>query len=59
VRLNSLVPELTSRMVAKIFASDFEDWQALLEAMQQTGAEFRQGKIALLDAPQPAAPSTN
>ena len=54
VVLNSLVPELTSRMVAKIFASNFEDWQALLEAMQQTGADFRQGKIALLDAPQPA-----
>jgi hypothetical protein len=55
VMLNSLVPELTKRMVAKIFASNFEDWQALLEAMQQTGAEFRQGKVALLDAPDPAA----
>ena len=45
VMLNRLVPELTDRMVAKIFANDFEDWQAMLRAMQQTGAEFRQGKV--------------
>ena len=55
VMLNSLVPELTESMVAKIFASNFQDWDALLEAMQQTGAEFRQGKIALLDTPNTAA----
>ena len=55
VMLNSLVPELTESMVAKIFASNFQDWQALLEAMRQTGAEFRQGKIALLDTPNTAA----
>jgi hypothetical protein len=48
VMLNRLVPELTKHMVAKIFANDFEDWQAMLRAMQQTGAEFRQGKIAPL-----------
>ncbi len=48
VMLNRLVPELTKDMVAKIFANDFEDWQAMLQAMQQTGAEFRQGKIAPL-----------
>jgi hypothetical protein len=55
VTLNSLVPELTESMVAKIFASNFQDWEALLEAMRQTGAEFRQGKIALLDTPNTAA----
>jgi hypothetical protein len=45
VMLNQLVPELTRRMVEKIFASDFEDWPALLRAAQETGDEFRQGKI--------------
>jgi len=44
--LNRLVPELTHRMVEKIFASDFEDWPAMLRAMRETGEEFRQGKIA-------------
>ena len=46
--LNLLVPELTRRMVGKIFATDFEDWGALLRAMREAGEEFRQGKIAVL-----------
>jgi hypothetical protein len=50
VMLNRLVPELTHRMVEKIFASDFEDWPAMLRAMRETGEEFRQGKIASLSA---------
>jgi hypothetical protein len=44
VMLNSLVPQLTRRMVEKIFATDFEDWPAILRAMRETGEEFRQGK---------------
>ena len=48
VMLNRLVPQLTHRMVEKIFASDFEDWPALLRAMRETGEEFRQGKIGSL-----------
>ncbi len=48
--LNRLVPELTRRMVEKIFATDFEDWPALLRAARETGDEFRQGKIAALPA---------
>ncbi len=44
VDLNILVPQLTHRMVEKIFATDFEDWQAILRAMRETGEEFRQGK---------------
>jgi hypothetical protein len=48
VMLNRLVPELTRRMVEKIFATDFEDWPALLRAARETGEEFRQGKIAVL-----------
>ncbi|HXZ31562.1 MAG TPA: hypothetical protein VEH30_04725 [Terriglobales bacterium] len=42
--LNTLVPQLTRRMVEKIFATDFEDWQAILRAMRETGEEFRQKK---------------
>ncbi|RZU42997.1 hypothetical protein [Edaphobacter modestus] len=46
--LNRLVPELTRRMTAKIFATDLEDWPALHRAMQEAGEEFRQGKVAPL-----------
>ena len=48
VMLNRLAPELTRRMVAKIFATDLNDWPAILRAMRETGEEFRQGKIASL-----------
>ncbi|HYL11393.1 MAG TPA: hypothetical protein VEV41_00005 [Terriglobales bacterium] len=50
VMLNRLVPELTHRMVEKIFATDLEDWPALLRALRETGEEFRLGKIARLQA---------
>ena len=43
--LNRLVPELTRHMVEKIFATDLEDWPALLRATRETGDEFRQGKV--------------
>jgi hypothetical protein len=46
IMLNRLVPELTRRMVEKIFATDLEDWQALLRAAREAGDEFRNGKIA-------------
>jgi hypothetical protein len=55
VALNRLVPELTRRMVEKIFATDFEDWPALLRAMRETGEEFRQGKIASAPSSQVAS----
>ena len=45
VVLNSLVPELTRSMVEKIFASNLEDWPAILRAMRETGDDFRQGKL--------------
>jgi hypothetical protein len=54
VAMNSLVPELTRHMITNIFATEYEDWPALLRAMQETGEEFRQGKIV----PLPAANST-
>jgi hypothetical protein len=47
VVLNRIVPELTRQMVQKIFASDVDDWPAVLRALRETGAEFRDGKIAL------------
>jgi hypothetical protein len=43
VMLNRLVPQLTRRMIEKIFATDFEDWPAILRAMRETGDEFRRG----------------
>ena len=48
VMLNVLAPELTRRMVGKIFATHLEDWPALLRALRETGEEFRSGKTASL-----------
>ena len=45
VMLNHLVPELTRVMVEKIFATEFEDWPALLRAMHDTGEDFREGRL--------------
>jgi hypothetical protein len=47
VILNILIPDLTRHMVANIFATDIDDWPALLRAMEETGDQFRQGRIAL------------
>jgi hypothetical protein len=48
VALNLLAPQLTQMMVAKIFASNTEDWPAVLNAMHETGADFLQGKAVPL-----------
>jgi hypothetical protein len=48
VMLNRLVPQLTHRMVEKLFATNLEDWSAVSRAMRETGEEFRQGKIVPL-----------
>jgi hypothetical protein len=50
VMLNILIPALTRHMVSNIFASNIDDWPALMRAMQETGDEFRQGKITVLAA---------
>jgi hypothetical protein len=55
VMLNRLVPELTRRMVEKIFATDIEDWPALLRATRETGEEFREGKKTPLSNTAPAS----
>lgn len=44
-RLNQLIPELTHRMVEKIFATHLEDWPAVQRAMRETAVEFREGKL--------------
>jgi hypothetical protein len=54
--LNQLVPELTMHMVEKTFATDFEDWPAILRALRETGDDYRQGKIASLTATQAPQP---
>ncbi len=46
VLLNRVVPELTLRMVERIYASDLEDWPATLRALRGAGEEFRQGKLS-------------
>ncbi len=43
--LHHLVPTLTQRMVENIFATHLDDWPALLRALRETGAEFREGKL--------------
>ena len=43
--LNVLIPELTRQMIANISATSIDDWPALLRAMNETGDEFRHGKI--------------
>ena len=45
--LNVLIPALTRRMIANISATSIDDWPALLRAMDETGEQFRQGKIAI------------
>jgi hypothetical protein len=47
--LNTLIPILTHRMVEKIFATDFEDSQAVLRALRETGEEFQRGESASLE----------
>lgn len=44
--LNRLVPDLTRRMAGKIFATELEDWPAILRAMVETGDEARRRKPA-------------
>jgi hypothetical protein len=46
--LNRMIPELTRRMVEKIFATHPDDWVAMQRAMRETGDEFRGGKLAFL-----------
>jgi hypothetical protein len=44
--LNVLSPQLTRLMVSKIFATDVEDWPAVVRAMREAGNDLTQGKFA-------------
>lgn len=46
--LNILCPQLTRAMIAKIFATDIEDWPAVARAMHEAADEMPQGKVAQL-----------
>lgn len=59
VALNTLVPDLTRRTVENIFATELEDWPAVLRAMRETGEEFRQGKIASIPMARAASSMPN
>jgi hypothetical protein len=48
--LNVLVPNLTRTMVSNIFATEVNDWPALLRALTETGDQFRKGKITVRGA---------
>ena len=48
VMLNLLVPDLTRRMISKIFATDLEDRPALLRALKETGDGLHKGELAVL-----------
>ncbi len=52
--LHRMIPELTRRMIEKIFATHLEDWSAVLRALRETGEEFRSGQVTSLPKP-PAA----
>jgi hypothetical protein len=57
--LNRLVPELTRQLVSKIFATDLEDWPAVLRAMHETGDQLkksRAGEATAASSATPAAP---
>jgi hypothetical protein len=47
VMLNVLVPNLTRHMVENIFATNIDDWPAVLRALHETGDQFRTGKITV------------
>lgn len=57
--LNVLIPELTRQMIANISATSIDDWPALLRAMNETGDEFRQGKIGVHAARSTASTAAN
>jgi hypothetical protein len=49
--LNVLIPNLTRHMVSNIFATNIDDWPAVLRALRETGDQFRAGKITVNGLP--------
>jgi hypothetical protein len=54
--LNRLVPDLTRQLVSRIFATDLEDWPAVLRAMQATGDQLKKSKAGLATAANNTSP---
>jgi hypothetical protein len=42
VRLNLLIPEWTQRTIERIFATNLDDWPALLHSMRVVAERYRQ-----------------
>ena len=53
--MNRIVPQLTRRMLERIFANHLEDWPVLLTALRATGDEFRHKTLAEAALPALAA----
>lgn len=53
--LNVLIPEWTQKAVEKIFASNLEDWPALLRSMRQVGEDVRVRLRVQMDSDQKAS----
>jgi hypothetical protein len=43
-QLNVSIPQWTEKAVERIFASDLEDWPALLKSLRTVGEDVRTGK---------------
>lgn len=54
-QLNILIPEWTQRAVEKIFASNLEDWPALLRSMRGVGEDVRLKLRVQMDSEQKAS----
>jgi len=55
--LNRLVPDLTRQLVSKIFATDLEDWPAVLRAMHETGDQLKKSRAGEATAASNAPPA--
>jgi hypothetical protein len=53
--LNVLIPEWTQKAVERIFASNLEDWPALLRSMRQVGEDVRLRLRVQMDSDQKAS----
>jgi hypothetical protein len=57
--LNRMVPDLTRQFVSRIFATDLEDWPAVLRAMRATGDQLKKSKTGLATAASNTLPQTS
>jgi hypothetical protein len=50
-QLNVRIPEWTQKLLERIFASNLDDWQAVLRSLRQVGDEERSGGPAVAAEP--------